>query len=387
MAQTPAPVVDKCFSFSHHSTVLLLNTIFAHVLRFKRTLVDMSKGVFLEWRRQFAPGACSVAWMEWKTYHRRPSGMECGCKPENDEKMLCGEGLNCLNRITETYCNHHSCKNQMPADCFDIDISDCGDKGWGITAKTPISDGTFLCEYLGEEIDRNTVLELNKIGQGNYIIAFDNKYIDARRRGNLSRFFNHSCDPNCELLKKVHGERPCVVIVAKGEIPAKKELTINYGWDASIKCLCGAATCRGSIGKSGKGRSQDIQMQNNQEELVRNPVLPAVSKAAVSATDRGGPHVSNVGGVPNNFGDDSYQQSMEQQTRASPENYKQTKRRNRPGYAMRPRRPSSAGHVQASLVRSPHKSNTSSRSSIRAWEAYRKSGQPVSHDFLLIVEE
>ena len=37
-----------------------------------------------------------------------------------------------------------------------------------------------------------------------YIMEIENGfYVDGKHKGNLSRFINHSCDPNCELVVRV----------------------------------------------------------------------------------------------------------------------------------------------------------------------------------------
>ncbi|KAJ1926357.1 hypothetical protein FBU59_007322, partial [Linderina macrospora] len=81
-------------------------------------------------------------------------------------------------------------------------------KGWGIRTKQKVRQGTYIAEYVGEIIDYD---EAEKRGiedrkKGNtYLFDLDSDCnddesadfsIDARRFGNISRFFNHSCDPN-----------------------------------------------------------------------------------------------------------------------------------------------------------------------------------------------
>lgn len=52
--------------------------------------------------------------------------------------------------------------------------------------------------------------------------------IDATLKGNLARFINHSCAPNCATEKwEVAGEL-CVGIFARAHIPAGTEITYDY---------------------------------------------------------------------------------------------------------------------------------------------------------------
>jgi SET domain-containing protein len=65
----------------------------------------------------------------------------------------------------------------------------------GLKAEHYILAGELVTEYVGEVIDE---AEMNRRSDSVYIMELDDHvYIDARRKGNLSRFINHSCDPNC----------------------------------------------------------------------------------------------------------------------------------------------------------------------------------------------
>ena len=80
-----------------------------------------------------------------------------------------------------------------------------GAKGDGLFAAAAIEKDAYLMDYVGEVIDQTELdkrLEHhNKHHPGNhnmYIMELDHgTYIDARRSGSVSRYINHSCDPNC----------------------------------------------------------------------------------------------------------------------------------------------------------------------------------------------
>ena len=76
--------------------------------------------------------------------------------------------------------------------------------------------------------------------------------IDPTFKGNMARFINHSCDPNCETQKwNVLGET-CVGIFATRDIEVGQELSFNYQFDVYstpyTRCLCGAANCNQYLG-------------------------------------------------------------------------------------------------------------------------------------------
>ncbi|KAK9761285.1 hypothetical protein K7432_013926 [Basidiobolus ranarum] len=148
----------------------------------------------------------------------------------------------------------------------------------------PIPKGTFVEEYVGEIITNE---EAEKRGQAydacglTYLFDLDFESgaesdcdftIDAYRYGNVSHFFNHSCEPNLRVYPvfvdhwnlKLHR----LAFFAIKDIPRFTELTFDYAgvsifYDElgnpfpymphmdhgdkkinEVKCYCGAANCR-----------------------------------------------------------------------------------------------------------------------------------------------
>jgi len=66
-----------------------------------------------------------------------------------------------------------------------------------------------------------------------------------------TRWFNHSCDPNTEVMLKWDRETAQMTAwwVALRDIPVGEEITYDYAFVADVAepCRCGAATCRGVI--------------------------------------------------------------------------------------------------------------------------------------------
>lgn len=81
--------------------------------------------------------------------------------------------------------------------------------------------------------------------------------LDARINGNIGRFCNHSCDPNCyvqNVFLETHDPRfPVPALFANRLIKAMEEITWDYGYkpgsipNRRIDCNCGADICRGRI--------------------------------------------------------------------------------------------------------------------------------------------
>ena len=74
-------------------------------------------------------------------------------------------------------------------------------EGTGVFAKRKIPRGTRIIEYTGERVPIGAVFHEVTEGQPARIYAFaldETTAINGARGGNEARFFNHSCDPNCE---------------------------------------------------------------------------------------------------------------------------------------------------------------------------------------------
>ena len=119
--------------------------------------------------------------------------------------------------------------------------------------------GAFIMEYVGEVIDprefRRRAKEYARDKNRHYYFMAlkSDTIIDATARGSISRFINHSCDPNSETQKwTVNGELR-IGFFTKTAVRAGDEITFDYqlqryGKDAQ-RCFCEAANCRGWIGE------------------------------------------------------------------------------------------------------------------------------------------
>ena len=115
--------------------------------------------------------------------------------------------------------------------------------GLGLFAEKGFDKGDFVIEYTGTLV-RNAVADHRG---GKYLFQVNSRWtIDGSGRGNLSRYINHSCAPNC--VAYTRGKR--VLIYSRRRISPGEELSYDYGkeyFDEYIRpkgCLCSA--CRES---------------------------------------------------------------------------------------------------------------------------------------------
>ncbi len=115
-----------------------------------------------------------------------------------------------------------------------------GIAGWGVFATRKIPKNTRVIHYAGEKITNRESLrrEARYLKRGRvWCFKVNQRYVrDAAVGGNLARYINHSCRPNCYV--QIVGDT--IWIRAARNIRAGEELTYDYSTDgeASIQCRC-----------------------------------------------------------------------------------------------------------------------------------------------------
>ena len=112
--------------------------------------------------------------------------------------------------------------------------------GFGVFAAQAITKNTRIIDYAGELIhnSRSGVREARYLKQGCIWVFRVNRAWsrDAAVDGNIARFINHSCQPNCwfQVVDKT------IWIRASRSIRAGEELTYDYRTigDKTIPCRC-----------------------------------------------------------------------------------------------------------------------------------------------------
>lgn len=128
----------------------------------------------------------------------------------------------------------------------------------GVFSMKRIAKGTRVIEYVGERLS-SAELDAryhDDTQESRHTFVFHigaDRYIDAARGGNDSRFINHSCDPNCE----TYLSRGRIFLRAIKNIEPGVELTYDYSleiedepllsWESVYACRCEAARCRGTM--------------------------------------------------------------------------------------------------------------------------------------------
>ena len=114
--------------------------------------------------------------------------------------------------------------------------------GWGVFAQEPINKNKFIIEYTGELITNkvSNVREDKYLNEGCIWVFRVNRNWsrDGHVGGNDSRYFNHSCTPNC--YSWVDAKEKRVWVRAAKAIQPGEELTYDYNTegDKTIPCRC-----------------------------------------------------------------------------------------------------------------------------------------------------
>ena len=137
-------------------------------------------------------------------------------------------------------------------------VRDSNVHGRGVFATRRIEKGERIIEYLGERVSHDEADRRYELKDDNdshtFLFIVDSKtVIDAGTDGNEARFFNHSCDPNCESVV----EKRRVFIEAIRAIEPGEEMTYDYqiyrdhddpeNIDEIFACRCGFTNCRGTM--------------------------------------------------------------------------------------------------------------------------------------------
>lgn len=158
----------------------------------------------------------------------------------------------------------HMLKSDPDKSINTTDVHSCGlalrpsaISGFGLFATRTFQRNSLIIEYCGEMLTGEAMVNkrdalYNALGkryqQSCYLFRLDElKVLDATHKGNLSRFINHSCDPNCySRVVQIDSSKKLLIFASK-VIEAGEEIVYDYKFpdeEQKIPCLCGSEKCR-----------------------------------------------------------------------------------------------------------------------------------------------
>ncbi|TLS22058.1 uncharacterized protein PpBr36_09336 [Pyricularia pennisetigena] len=223
-----------------------------------------------EWRKITKSRFVGESLSLWKKNYYFDNRSTCVCTKDDG----CGE--DCLNRsvlyeCNDTNCNvgREHCQNRAFQDLQDrtkkggsyrvgVEVVHTGPRGFGVRASRCFEPGQIIMEYAGEIITEEEcerrMNEVYKDNEAYYLMSFDQNMILDATTGSIARFVNHSCSPNCRMIKWIVCGKPRMALFAgDNPIMTGEELTYDYNFDPFSaknvqKCLCGSDNCRGVLG-------------------------------------------------------------------------------------------------------------------------------------------
>ncbi len=246
-----------------------------------------------------------------RSHHKKKQfmGTECDCDVKDVPKGQKGCGDNCINRLLMMECPNtcslgNSCSNKrfQNIENSPVEVFKTAYKGVGLRAIHEIQGESFIMEYVGEVLDENKFRKRAKKYSKDdvahfYFMALNSELvIDASNKGNISRFINHSCNPNAETQKwTVNGELR-IGFFSKRTIAKGEEITFDYKYErygqVAQKCYCGAENCRGWLGGNPdedeeeeveEEELEDSSSSSSEEEEVEPPIEEKTQEAMQNA--------------------------------------------------------------------------------------------------------
>ncbi|KAL2886849.1 Histone-lysine N-methyltransferase ASH1L [Ceratocystis lukuohia] len=241
----------------------------------------------------------------WRNTHGEEWQSKCVCTPDDG----CGES--CQNRIMLYECDKENC-NIGKAHCTNrafqtlaerkaqgnkysmgVEVIKTENRGYGVRANRCFEANQIIVEYTGEIITeeecQRRMEEKYKDNECFYLMSFDQNMILDATTGSIARFVNHSCKPNCRMVKwVVHGQPRMALFAGDDPIMTGDELTYDYKFDPFSsknmqKCLCGADNCRGWLTSKEAPQQKEAK---NQKAAAQKAAAAEDTKRAVAATTR-----------------------------------------------------------------------------------------------------
>ena len=151
--------------------------------------------------------------------------------------------------------------------------------GLGIFATRPIKKRTTISEYRGKMLGIDAALKAEKSGN-RYLYEVNSKWtIDGAKRGNIARYFNHSCNPNADTF--IRGKR--VFIRTIKNIEPGDEICYDYGRDY-LKNVIGLENCQCSRCRKRRAKQRAEARERNARRKKRLAAKGLTTGKAVKKT-------------------------------------------------------------------------------------------------------